>query len=100
MRFLIVLLAAMLSSILLSCTSSTSGPKKNGDVVDCNYYWGAKSRHVCIKDMPRADCEALFMSSMFAREEACVCATRRANRKTVFRAQAIRSTIVTDVRTL
>lgn len=73
MRFLIVLLAAMLSSILLSCTSPTSGPKKNGDVVDCNYYWGAKSRHVCIKDMPRADCEALFMSSMFAREESCVC---------------------------
>lgn len=73
MRFLNVLLVALLSSILLACPASTSGPKKSADVVDCNYFWGAKNRHVCIKDMPRSDCEALFMSSMFAREESCVC---------------------------
>lgn len=73
MRFLNVLFLVLLSSFLPLCTSKGSGPQKQGDVVDCNYYWKTRSRHVCIKDMPRTDCEGLFMSTSFTREESCVC---------------------------
>lgn len=83
MRFLNVLLVALLSSFLLACPASTTGPKRNADVVDCNYNWPAKSRHVCIKDMPRADCEALFQSTMFIREESCYCDSAGKQRNSV-----------------
>ncbi len=60
-------------SLLSYCSSSSSTTSNKGDVVDCNYYWPARSRHVCIKDMPRRDCNDLFAGGMFNREEACVC---------------------------
>ena len=64
---------------VLGCSSTESGsPKKtnrsnNVELVDCNYYWAARRRHVCIKDMPKKDCNDLFYASGFTQERECVC---------------------------
>jgi len=73
MKNLTVAALLAMSSILLSCKTPASNPPKRADLIDCNYYWQVRTRHVCIKDMPRAECEGLFGSSMFQREDTCVC---------------------------
>jgi len=52
------------------------------DLVDCNYYWPVRRRHVCIKDMPVTECEDLFFMPGFQRERDCFCdaAGREKNR--------------------
>lgn len=86
MRNLQFFFITMVSSILLSIvgfSSSCSAPAetnpqqmmkpKSGEFVDCNYYWSARRRHVCIKDMPVKECEDLFFMAGFQRERSCVC---------------------------
>ncbi len=46
---------------------------ENHERIDCNYYWPARNIHVCIKDMPIFECESLFSSGQFLREEHCFC---------------------------
>ncbi len=41
--------------------------------IDCNYYWIAKQVHVCIKNMLKEECEYLFSSNSFIKEEECYC---------------------------
>lgn len=53
-------------------TETPSSVKSSG-LVDCNYYWPARRRHVCIKEMPVKECEELFYMSGFQREKECVC---------------------------
>lgn len=43
--------------------------------VDCNYFWPARKVHVCIKDMPKQECEDLFSLGQFYKEEECYCDT-------------------------
>lgn len=43
--------------------------------VDCNYYWPTRKVHVCIKDMPKQECEDLFSLGQFYKEEECYCDT-------------------------
>ena len=62
-----------MSFLLPLCKSQSSQTTSKGDVVDCNYYWPARSRYVCIKDMPRKECEELFAAGGFNREKTCVC---------------------------
>ncbi len=52
------------------------------ELVDCNYYWPMRNRHVCIKDMPISECEDLFYVPGFQRESECYCdvANREKNR--------------------
>lgn len=74
--------AIMLFSIV-GFSSSCSAPSdtnskptvrlKSSEYVDCNYYWSARRRHVCIKDMPVKECEDLFFMPGFQREKNCIC---------------------------
>ncbi|MFN3603421.1 MAG: hypothetical protein ACK4UJ_01790 [Leptonema sp. (in: bacteria)] len=45
--------------------------------IDCNYFWPAKQIHVCIKDMPKKECEDLFSSGQFIMEKECYCDTSK-----------------------
>ena len=82
-------LCLLLPVMLLSCVApeparpnglASPDPKASvtkeapeADLVDCNYYWPARRRHVCIKDMPVTECEDLFFMAGFQREKECVC---------------------------
>ncbi|GIX42546.1 MAG: hypothetical protein KatS3mg129_2279 [Leptospiraceae bacterium] len=41
--------------------------------IDCNYFWPARQVHVCIKEMPKEECESLFSLGQFLKEEQCYC---------------------------
>lgn len=79
MNKLSVVLILALFAILPGCKSSkgtnSASTKQNSDLVDCNYYWPVRQRYVCIKDMPRNDCEGLFAAGGFRRETSCICDT-------------------------
>lgn len=50
------------------------GPVKNGAVMDCNYFWHLRRQHVCIKDMIRDECHALFITNKdFVPDSRCAC---------------------------
>lgn len=67
-------------ALLAAGCSSPADPKKPdstkpkaADLVDCNYFWPNRNRHVCIKDMPKRECEDLFFMVEFQRDRQCVC---------------------------
>ncbi|MCS7205494.1 MAG: hypothetical protein NZ853_07340 [Leptospiraceae bacterium] len=41
--------------------------------IDCNYFWAARQVHVCIKNIPKSECESLFASGQFIQEKDCYC---------------------------
>ncbi|MBW7858060.1 MAG: hypothetical protein H3C43_07200 [Leptonema sp. (in: Bacteria)] len=83
LQYLFITNVLALLFLVVSFSSSCSAPAetkpqqlatpKNGEFVDCNYYWSARRRHVCIKDMPVKECEDLFFMPSFQRERNCVC---------------------------
>jgi hypothetical protein len=56
-----------------ACGSPEKKGTAGGDLVDCNYYWPKQYVHVCIKDMPKKECEDLFTVPFFDREKDCAC---------------------------
>lgn len=49
-------------------------PRHAGPVTDCNYFWFLRRQHVCIKDMIRDECNALFITNKdFVPDSRCAC---------------------------
>jgi len=59
------------------------------DRIDCNYFWPARQVHVCIKEMPVDECEFLFASGQFVREDSCYCDSAQREKNPVKTAQYI-----------
>jgi len=59
------------------------------DRIDCNYFWPARQVHVCIKEMPVDECEFLFASGRFVREDSCYCDSVQREKNSVKTAQYI-----------
>lgn len=72
------------------CTSqnqrlSPSISDKHQDIekIDCNYFWPARQVHVCIKEMPKKECEMLFSMGQFIKEEDCYCDIHKKEKNTI-----------------
>lgn len=68
-----LLILAAVSQLFVCGTSEKKTTKTTADVVDCNYHLSNQNVHVCIKDMPRKECEELFAAPNLEREKECVC---------------------------
>ncbi len=63
---------------LMQAGCKTPPPRVNkpaADLVDCNYLWTEQNQHVCIKNMPRRECEELFNTTVyhFRPDTECIC---------------------------
>ncbi len=72
MKWIIIVLL-----IFLSCISKVQKIEKETKTVkqkiNCNYYWPLRKVHVCIKDIDEEECNLLFASERFLKEDECYC---------------------------
>ncbi|MCB1309072.1 MAG: hypothetical protein KDK30_12860 [Leptospiraceae bacterium] len=80
MRTVILFSLICCGLVPFACKTEQAGNTANipvarppADSGPCNYYWVRKRRHFCIERMPVRDCEFLFATGDFIKDDHCVC---------------------------